>query len=72
MSPTQLFEKLRSVKPQKIGKNPVVVLPLADWRAIEDILEEREMRLSKSYAVSILEARRQVKAGKTYALNLIR
>ena len=34
---------LKKIKPQKIGKTPVVILPLKLWQFIEDQLEELEM-----------------------------
>lgn len=34
---------LEKIKPQKIGKTPVVVLPLKVWRLIEEQIEELEM-----------------------------
>ncbi len=61
MSPTQLIEKLKTVQPEKIGKNPVVVLPLKVWREIEDRLEDLEMANSKAFQKRIMKARKEKK-----------
>lgn len=47
-----------------------MVLPLADWRKIEAMLEDYEMSRSSSYRRSIQESRVQAKLGKSYELNL--
>ena len=61
---------LRKIKPQKIGKFPVVILPLAQWREVEAILEDYEMMRSLKYQKSIAEARRQIRQGKLHRLDL--
>lgn len=61
MSPTQLIEKLKAVQPEKIGKNPVVVLPLKIWREIEDRLEDFEMMNSDVFRKRIMKARKEKK-----------
>jgi len=67
MNKSTLLEK---AKPQKIGKAPVVVLPLRDWEKMKSILEEYEILRSQRYIKSIAEARKQVKEGKVYQLDL--
>ena len=54
MTTQQLLEK---AKIQKIGKMPVVILPLRTWRDIENILEDSEMRSSKTFPKKITKAR---------------
>jgi hypothetical protein len=61
---------LKNVKHEQIGKLPVVILPLAQWKEVEAILEEHEMMSSSSYRESIAESRRQIKQGKAYHFNL--
>jgi len=61
---------LRNIKPQKIGKLPVVILPLAQWQEIEAIIEDYEAMRSLKYRKSIAEARKQIKQGKIYRLDL--
>ena len=61
---------LKKVKHERIGKLPVVILPLAQWKEVEAILEEYEMMSSPSYRKSIAESRRQIKQGKGYRLDL--
>ncbi len=46
---------------QKIGKKPVVVLPLKIWRAIETRLEDLEMAASQSFRKKIAQARLEKK-----------
>lgn len=45
----------------KLGKNPVVVLPVSTWETIrekiEDMQEDLEMYVSKNYKKSIARAR---------------
>ena len=64
------FTELKNVKHQQIGKLPVVILPLAQWKEVEAILEEHEMMSSSSYRESIAESRRQIREGKAYRLDL--
>ena len=61
---------LKNVKHEQIGKLPVVILPLAQWKEVEAILEEYEMMSSPNYRKSIEESRRQIKQGKLYRLDL--
>lgn len=70
MTPQQLLTKIEKVKPQKIGKEPVVVLPLADWRKIEAMLEDYEMSRSLDYRRSIEESRAQAKLDKLHEFDL--
>ena len=61
----QLLEKLSKVKPQKIGKLPVVILPLEDY---ERMKEDLEMLSSKTLARDIAKARRELRDGKGLTL----
>ena len=61
---------LEKVKQQQFGKLPVVIVPLAQWREMEAIIEEYEMMCSLNYRKSIAASRKQIKQGKTYHLNL--
>ena len=63
---TAMFHK---IKPQKIGSTPVVVVPLKDWRKIEEIIEEYHAEKSSRYRASIRAAREQIKQGKIHRLN---
>ena len=67
MSPTQLLEKATN---QKIGKTPVVVLLLKDWKKIEEILENHEMIASRNYKKNIALARKEIKDGKLHKFDL--
>ena len=58
MDKAGLLEKIKS---QKIGKAPVVVLPLRVWAEILDQLEELEMMQSKSLRGKITRARSEKK-----------
>ncbi len=55
---------LKKVRFQKIGKAPVVVLPLEFWQKIEERLEDLEMINSCRLRKEIAEAREEVKKGK--------
>lgn len=46
---------------QKIGKKPVVVLPLAIWREIENRLEDLAIQESKKLRKKIAKARSEKK-----------
>ena len=61
---------LKNITHEQLGKLPVVILPLAQWKEVEAILEEYEMMSSSSYRNSITESRRQIKQGKGYRLDL--
>ncbi|OHB21466.1 MAG: hypothetical protein A2939_02940 [Parcubacteria group bacterium RIFCSPLOWO2_01_FULL_48_18] len=69
MTAQQLLEKLNKTRPRKIGKSPVVVLPLDDWHRVESLLEEYQMSRSHNYRQSIKDSRKQVKPGKVYKFN---
>lgn len=58
MTVTQL---LNTTIEQKIGRNPVVILPLKTWREIENLLEEIEMAHSTNFIKKIAKARTQKK-----------
>lgn len=49
------------IKCQKIGKIPVVVLPLKMWQEIENKIEELEMMHSRSLRKKIVKARSEEK-----------
>jgi hypothetical protein len=52
---------LEKSKIQKIGKTPVVVLPLKIWREIENRLEDMEMSASVFLRKKIARARSEKK-----------
>lgn len=52
---------LNKIKTQKIGKTPVVVLPLNVWQWIEDSLEDLEIMKSKILRKKIAKARSEKK-----------
>ena len=58
MTTAKILEK---IKPQKIGKTPVVVLPFKIWRDIENQLEELAMIHSKTLRRKIAKARSEKK-----------
>lgn len=55
------LEELNKIKPQKIGKMPVVVLPLEYF---EQLKENMEMYHSKKLPKEIAKVRQEVKDGK--------
>lgn len=59
---TKILEKVSSVK---IGKSPVVVLPMNVWREIEEKLEELSMLNAVGLRKKIAKARLEK---KTYSL----
>lgn len=58
---TQVTEKIHNIRPQRLGKNPVVVLPLEFWEKIEDKLEYLEMMESQALAKKIARVRKEKK-----------
>jgi hypothetical protein len=58
---TNILGKSQTIK---IGKEPVVLVPLSLWRKAEDFLEDQEAFASKSYLRRIRKARTDVSAGK--------
>lgn len=54
----------RSVQTVKIGRQPVVLVPLKLWREIEECLENQEALASKRFLRRIERARRDVAVGK--------
>lgn len=58
MSTTKLLEH---GKQQKIGKKPMVVLPLKIWKEIENRLEDLQAKESKNFLKKIAKARLETK-----------
>lgn len=58
MSTAKLLEQ---GKQQKIGKKPMVVLPLKIWKEIEDRLEDMQAKESKDFVKKIARARLEKK-----------
>jgi len=52
---------ISEIKTQKIGKRPVVVLPLDVWENIAEHIEELEMSNSESFRKKIKTARKEKK-----------
>lgn len=52
---------ITDIKTQKIGKRPVVVLPLDVWEHIAEHIEELEMSNSESFRNKIKTARKEKK-----------
>jgi len=61
MTSQQLLEKIKKTDVQKIGKAPVVVLPLKVWEEIEDCLEDLQIANSRLLGRKIIGARREKK-----------
>jgi len=68
MTVSQIVETTNKTKTQ-IGKKPVVVIPLREWRVIEDVLEDYEAKISMNYRASIEQARNQIKTKKIYSFD---
>ena len=49
----------------KMGKEPLVLVPLSLWRKAEDFLEDQEALASNGYQRRIRRARTDAAAGKT-------
>jgi PHD/YefM family antitoxin component YafN of YafNO toxin-antitoxin module len=49
----------------KLGKEPLVIVPLSLWRKFEDYLEDQEALASPRYLRRIQKARADLSAGKT-------
>ena len=62
MATTQINNILnKEIKTQKIGKVPVVVLPLPVWEELQNRLEDLEMERSDSFRKKIAKARSEKK-----------
>ncbi len=57
---------VKNIKHQKIGKLPLVVLPLGDY---EKMKEDLEMFYSKKLPKEIKKAREEIKKGNTFTFN---
>jgi len=62
MAAQQLLSRIRNVSVQKIGRNPVVVLPLGMWQEIEEYLEDLEIEQSRLLPRKVAAARREKKS----------
>jgi hypothetical protein len=61
MSAVTFLDKSRTIR---IGKEPLVLVPLSLWRKAEDFLEDQEALASNRYLCRIQKARADVAAGK--------
>jgi len=61
---------LKNPSQLKIGKLPVVIVPLDQWREVEAKLEDYEMMRSEKFRKSIAESRNQARQGKLHRLDL--
>ena len=61
---------LKKLAQRKIGKLPVVIVPLDQWREVEAKLEDYEMMRSEKFRKSIAESRNQARQGKLHRLDL--
>lgn len=66
---TSILSKLKNIKSQKIGKFPVVVLPLEDF---ETMKENLEMYQSKKLPKEIVIARKEVGKGKVLSFEEVK
>lgn len=66
---TSISPKLENIKPQKIGKLPVVILPLEDF---ETMKENLEMYQSKKLVKDIAKARQEVSKGKVLSFEEVK
>jgi hypothetical protein len=55
---------LRSLKTVRIGREPVVIVPLKLWQGIEECLETQEALRAKRFLRRIQKARRDIATGK--------
>lgn len=63
------MERAQKIPVQKIGKIPVVVLPLADY---EKMKEDIEILSSKKLYQDIRKAREEVRTGKVFTLEQVK
>lgn len=61
MNTVSIIEKPKTIK---IGKQPVVLVPLKLWQKLEDYLEDQEALSSKKYLRRIQKARKDISNGK--------
>ena len=61
MSKLSIIEKATAIR---LGKEPVVIVPLKLWREFEDYLEDREALASKKFLSRIRKGRKDAASGK--------
>jgi PHD/YefM family antitoxin component YafN of YafNO toxin-antitoxin module len=62
------MNQMLSPQKTKIGREPVVVLPIQEWEAIRDKLEDLEMYNLAKLQKEITKARKEVKQGEVFTL----
>jgi len=60
-----------SIQQTKIGRQPVVVIPLREWERIAETLEDHEALSSARYLKSIARARSEVKRGEVVPFQIL-
>ncbi len=65
----QLVKRLKRLNPRKLGRLPVVLLPLEDY---ERMREDLEMFHSQVFLRKIRKAREAVRKGKTLSLEVVK
>lgn len=66
---TLILSKLEHIKSRKIGKLPVVILPLEDYEIMKENLE---MYQSKKLVKDIAKARQEISKGNVLTLEEVR
>ncbi len=61
MTKVAILHKTNTIR---IGKEPVVLVPLKLWRQLEDYLEDQEALASKRFVRKIAKGRKDAAAGK--------
>ena len=61
MTKVAILDKTNTIR---IGKEPVVLVPLKLWRQVEDYLEDQEALASKRFVRKIAKGREDAAAGK--------
>lgn len=69
MTTAVLLKRINTYTAHKVGKAPMVVLPLNMWEEIQEHLEDLEMLASKKLAKDVKQSRLQIKKGQTVSLN---
>ena len=59
----------KKIEKSRFKGKPIVMIPMEDWKKLEELIEDEEMRNSIALRATIEEGIRDVKSGKVFSFD---
>jgi len=59
----------KKIEKSRFKGKPMVMIPMEDWKKLEELMEDEEMRNSASLRIAIEEGVRDIKSGKVFSFD---